>query len=89
MRYYFDLREGEDVVIDEQGSSFPSLQAVQHEAALSLAHMARDAVERISHASNHNMQVEVRDEHGPLFHLKLSFDLQHVRPKSGQGSSEK
>ena len=42
-RYYFDLRDGDDLAIDEEGTKLPDMTAVQEEAALSLAGMARDA----------------------------------------------
>jgi len=74
MRYYFDLRDGNDLAIDEEGSYFLSLEAAQEEAALSLAHMARDAVKELCRYPTHKMEVEVRDDAGPLFHLKFAFN---------------
>jgi hypothetical protein len=40
-RYYFDLREGDDLAPDEEGLELPSIEQVQEEAARSLADMAR------------------------------------------------
>jgi hypothetical protein len=37
MRYYFDMREGESLALDDEGLELPSLAAAEHEAALSLA----------------------------------------------------
>jgi hypothetical protein len=42
-RYYFDLRDGDYLAADEEGTELPDTAAVQEEAALSLAGMARDA----------------------------------------------
>ena len=79
MRYYFDLREGSDLAVDEEGSQFLSVEAAQEEAALSLANMARDAVTGIFSGSCQPMQVEVRDERGPLFQLGFDFGLRMSR----------
>jgi hypothetical protein len=43
-RYYFDLRDGEELIVDEEGTEMSDLEAVQIEAAQSLAEMARHAV---------------------------------------------
>mgnify|MGYP001119505958 CR=1 FL=1 len=45
-RYYFDLRDGDDLSLDEEGLALPSIDRVQDEAARSLADMARDAVRK-------------------------------------------
>lgn len=43
-RYYFDLREGDEIFPDEEGLELSTLAKVQEEAARSLADMARDSV---------------------------------------------
>ena len=43
-RYFFDIHDGVDATIDEEGIEFADLDRVQQEAAFSLADMARDAV---------------------------------------------
>jgi hypothetical protein len=60
MRYYFDLRDGEEVAVDDEGVELPSLQAVQEEAALSLAdwHAIRT---HPNDGAGHLMAIEVRD----------------------------
>jgi uncharacterized protein DUF6894 len=45
-RYYFDLRDGDDLAADEEGMVFATIDGAQSEAAHSLADMARDAVRR-------------------------------------------
>jgi hypothetical protein len=79
MRYYFDLREGDDVAVDEEGAEFPTLEAAQEEAALSLASMARDAVRKITNSNGQRMEVDVRDARGLVFQLKFAFDLTKLR----------
>jgi hypothetical protein len=38
-RYYFDVREDEDITPDDEGMELPTLEAVQAEAAIALAEM--------------------------------------------------
>ena len=42
--YYFDLREGAHLSIDEDGMELLTMQAVQIEAARSLVDLAKDAI---------------------------------------------
>jgi hypothetical protein len=46
-RYYFDIRDGNGVSLDEEGMELRDMQAVQEEAARSLADMARDEVRSV------------------------------------------
>ena len=43
-RYYFDIRDGEELIVDDVGTDMFDLEAVQVEAAQSLAEMAGHAV---------------------------------------------
>ena len=43
-RFYFDMRDADGVVPDEEGMELGTMKAVQQEAAQALAHMARDAM---------------------------------------------
>jgi hypothetical protein len=43
-RYFSDIRDGDKVALDEEGRILPDIQAVQEEAARSLADIAKDAV---------------------------------------------
>jgi hypothetical protein len=43
-RYFFDIREGDQVAIDEEGKELPHVEAAQEEAARSLADLARDKI---------------------------------------------
>jgi uncharacterized protein DUF6894 len=79
-RYYFDLREGDTLAVDEEGLELPTLQAVQVEAARSLVDMARHAVwTKADTILDHRMVIEVRDEHGPVLQAKFSFELERHR----------
>ena len=45
-RYFFDQREGDEMIPDEQGIDLVSLEVMHHEATLALAHLAKDEVRR-------------------------------------------
>jgi hypothetical protein len=75
-RYYFDIRNEGDLTIDEEGLEFSAPQAVQEEAARSLADMARDEVRSDTTPSkNRHMAIGVRDGDGPLFEVKFTFEI--------------
>jgi hypothetical protein len=80
MRYYFDLRDGEEVAVDDEGVELSSLQAVQEEAALSLADMARNAIPaQLNDGAYHLMAIEVRDESGPVLRVRLTCEFDRRR----------
>jgi hypothetical protein len=79
-RYYFDIRDEGDLTIDEEGMEFSDTQAVQEEAARSLADMARDEVRSGTIPSkNRHMAIEVRDDGGPLFAVKFTFEIDNKK----------
>ena len=78
-RYYFDIHEGDDLASDEEGLELSSLQAVQEEAARSLADMARDAVRGEPDGAAHDMSIEVRDADGPVMEVKFGFRVDRKR----------
>jgi hypothetical protein len=43
-RYYFDLRDGDDLTPDEEGLELSSVHSAQEEATLSLADFAKKAI---------------------------------------------
>lgn len=72
--YYFDLRDGEELALDEEGLELRTIRAVQEEAARALAGFAHDAA-RLDGAQSQQMAIEVRDEHGPVMEVKFSFEI--------------
>lgn len=74
-RYYFDLRDGDELIIDEEGMEMRDTKAVQREAALSLSGFARDSLGSFNGAQSHQMAIAVRDEHGPVMEVKFSFEI--------------
>jgi hypothetical protein len=45
-RYYFDLRDRDGFILDDEGFDLPDIEAVQREAVLSLADHGRGAPEK-------------------------------------------
>jgi hypothetical protein len=75
MRYYFDLRDDDELFRDDEGMEFSKLAAVQEEATLSLAGMARDAAQKMYDGAVREMAIEVRDEKGPVFCARFTVDV--------------
>ena len=77
-RYYFDIREGDEIFPDEEGLELSTIEKVQEEAARSLADMARDAVRTLG-GNSQQMSIEVRDDGGPVLQLKFTFEVERRR----------
>jgi len=78
-RYYFDMREGDEIAPDEEGMELNTMQAVQEEAARSLADMARDAIRGSPNGAEHRMSIDVRDDAGPVMQVKFTFEVHQHR----------
>jgi hypothetical protein len=79
-RYFFDLRDGDTLIPDEEGLELSTLEAVQEQAALALTDMARDEVRiAVGNGSTRNLGIEVRDARGPVLLAKFSFEIQRVQ----------
>jgi len=82
-RYFFDLRDGDDIDVDEEGVELPNLPRVQEEAASSLAELARERVVEafLDNAQDlaQDMAIEVRDEDGPIMKVIFLFAPDRVR----------
>jgi len=73
--YYFDLRDGDEIVPDEEGLELQDLLAVQEEAACALASLSWDAVRNFKGMQSRKMSIEVRDAHGPVMQVRFVFDI--------------
>ena len=72
--YYFDLKDSEGLAVDEEGLELQCVQAVQEEAALSLADAVRNGLRRSDGALN-QITVEVRTDAGTFMRVSFSFDV--------------
>jgi hypothetical protein len=76
-RFFFDTRDNDFFLEDQEGLDFPDLEAVKVEAAKALAELARDV---IPGSLKRELAVEVRDELGPILKSRLTFEAVIVRP---------
>jgi hypothetical protein len=72
-RYYFDMRNGEKLTLDEEGVEFPDLDAAKQEAALALADMALDVS-----LNPAKISVEVRDDAGTVMRARMVFEIDRI-----------
>ena len=63
-RYYFDIRNGQDLYPDEEGLELADQRAAEIEAAMSLAGLAKDLPPL---DERQHMAIEVRTLDGPIF----------------------
>jgi hypothetical protein len=76
-RYYFDLRDNEELAVDEEGMELPTLQAVQIETARSLVDIAKHAIwTKAESVLRHRMAIEVRNGTGPVLQARFTFELE-------------
>jgi uncharacterized protein YfcZ (UPF0381/DUF406 family) len=78
-RYYFDMRQDDEIVSDEEGLELLTIESVQEEAARSLADMARDAVQTHRDGTRCPMAIEVRDDSGPVLQARFTFEVKRRR----------
>jgi hypothetical protein len=79
-RYFFDVRDGGDVIPDEEGMELSTIDAAQNEATRALADMARDEVRtRNGNGSACDLIIEVRDDDGPVMRAKFTFEIDHLQ----------
>ena len=87
-RYYFDLRDNDELAVDGEGVELATLQAVQIEAARSLVDMARHAIwTKAESLLRHRMAIEVRDENGAVLQAKFTFELERTSSSAGGGAT--
>ena len=75
-QYYFDLRDADGLVVDEEGLELRDIQTVQKEAARSMADMVRDELRKPAIALSQQLVIEVRDDAGPVMKLRLTFEIE-------------
>jgi hypothetical protein len=75
-RYYFNLRDGDDLIPDDEGVELPAIQGARNEAFRGLADCARDA---ICNVSGGKLVIEVADNlQNVLFVAKLAFTTEFL-----------
>ena len=88
-RYYFNLREDDEVVSDEEGVELPTIESARDAAIRGLADCARDA---ICNAGRARIAVEVLDEKQlndlPGFKKRMEWFLKNRSDLAGQISGK-
>ena len=70
--YFFDTRDGETFIEDDEGLDLPGLEAAKREATLSLAELAREV---IAGSERRILIVEVREGPKPVLEARLTFEV--------------
>ena len=73
-RYFFDSRDGDHVIRDDDGIELDGIEAARDEAALALRDLAKDA---LPGSTRREVAIEVRDESGrQLIRASLWVEVQ-------------
>ncbi|WP_439365105.1 DUF6894 family protein [Bradyrhizobium sp. DASA03005] len=73
--YYFDFRDGGNIILDEEGLDLRDMVAVQREAARALTGLASDSMASFKGSQIHQMAIAVRDESGPVMEVEFAFKI--------------
>jgi hypothetical protein len=71
-RYFFDVHDNSDVVKDDTGTEFASLDEVRREAMRLLPDIAREEIPEHGHCRSFVVLVTDEDEH-PIYSAMLSY----------------
>ena len=75
--FYFDVRDGQKLMRDDDGLEFPNIEAARDEATRALGELARDV---LPGRAVREMAIEVRDEvKEPLLRTVLRFEIERLR----------
>ena len=76
-RFYFDSRDGDSFIFDEDGLTFPDIETARDQATAALADMARDV---LPGSLRRELTIEVRDENKEaLLRTSLVFEAVRLR----------
>jgi hypothetical protein len=75
-RYYFDIRNGQDLYPDEEGLELADQRAAEIEAAMSLAGLAKDLPPL---DERQHMAIEVRTKEKPVFQVAFIFEISRLK----------
>jgi hypothetical protein len=72
-RYFFDVRDGEQVVSSDLEGVDVSLEKAWLEAAQSVAELAKDRMPKRLGRREQTMVIDVCDQHGPVLAVSVTF----------------
>ena len=76
-RYYFDLRDVDRIVVDDEGIELPDMEAVQKEASRSIADAAREV--SLRPILDSETAVGVRDDDGAVMVSRLTVAIEMAK----------
>jgi hypothetical protein len=77
-RFYFDVRDGQRFVPDEEGLEFESLDVAEREAAAAAAEIGREHLPR---GDAREVTIELRNEHRQrVLTVTVSMEIHRVDP---------
>ena len=76
-RYYFDLRDEDGLVVDDEGMELPDIVAVEQEATQAIIDAAREALVRRTRPGE--TAIEVRDEIGHVMRARFNIAIEITR----------
>ncbi|MET4442831.1 hypothetical protein ABIB75_001092 [Bradyrhizobium sp. GM2.2] len=74
-RYYFDVRDNDELTRDDDGLELPSLARARDEASLTLVGIAKDVLPR---SEARTLAIEVRTASGPVLRTFLHFKAEEL-----------
>ena len=75
-RYFFDSRDGDHFIRDDEGVELDGVEQARDEATLALRDLAKDALPK---ATRRELSIEVRDEAGrQLIRASLRFEVEET-----------
>jgi hypothetical protein len=77
IRYFFDLRSGDVVSVDEEGRMLEDIEAAHQEAVGSLADGIVGIV--VEGQSDQHVAIDVRDDLGPVIEVSAIFSSKILR----------
>jgi hypothetical protein len=75
-RYYFDIRDGQDLYPDEEGLDLADQKAAEIEATSVLGDLAKDLPPL---DERQHMAIEVRTMRGPIFQAAFVFETARLK----------
>ena len=72
VRYFFDSRDGDHFIRDDEGVELDGIETARKEAATVLAYIARDTIPK---SERRELAIEVRDDSRQLFRAALRFEI--------------
>lgn len=85
-RFYFDVREGDVVIVDDEGLDLSSQNRAWVEAARSVAELARDQIPK--HPQGHRIVIQVRNPEELVLAVTVTFNTELLGSQVSKEASD-